>query len=67
MTYREGSIRLDLSSSGRGLQQTMLILAYLYSNPGGRTWMSRTRTSKSFASEIYRLITEVARESDSQE
>lgn len=34
MEYREDGIRLDLSSSGRGLQQTLLILAYMYANPG---------------------------------
>ena len=34
MTYREQGTTLDLSSSGRGLQQTLLILAYLYANPG---------------------------------
>lgn len=34
MTYREQSDSvLDLSSSGRGLQQTLLLLAYLYANP----------------------------------
>ena len=30
MGYRERGIALDLSSSGRGLQQTLLILAYMY-------------------------------------
>lgn len=35
MTYRERTeIRLDLSSSGRGLQQTLLLLAHLYANRG---------------------------------
>ena len=34
MTYREQGARLDLSSSGRGLQQTLLLLAYMYANPG---------------------------------
>src|SRR5204863_246251 len=35
MTYREASrVRLDLSSSGRGLQQTLLLLAHLAGNPG---------------------------------
>ena len=34
MTYREGDISLDLSASGRGLQQTMLLLAFVYLNPG---------------------------------
>ena len=34
MSYEEKSgTRLDLSSSGRGLQQTLLILAHLYANP----------------------------------
>lgn len=37
MSYRErgpGGVRLDLSAAGRGLQQTLLLLAYLYANPG---------------------------------
>ena len=33
MGYREKGTLLDLSSSGRGLQQTLLILAYMYANP----------------------------------
>ncbi|MBI3358441.1 MAG: AAA family ATPase [Nitrospirae bacterium] len=35
MTYKDKrGIKLDLSSSGRGLQQTLLLLAHLYANPG---------------------------------
>lgn len=35
MTYCDPSgVRLDLSSSGRGLQQTLLLLAYMVANPG---------------------------------
>ena len=34
MAYRERGVTLDLSSAGRGLQQTLLLLAYLYANPG---------------------------------
>jgi hypothetical protein len=35
MSYREESgIELDLASSGRGLQQTLLLLAHLYTHPG---------------------------------
>lgn len=35
MAYKDGhNNTLDLSSSGRGLQQTLLLLAHLYSNPG---------------------------------
>lgn len=33
MAYGEGQVELDLSSSGRGLQQTLLLLAHLYANP----------------------------------
>jgi len=34
MSYVEGEIELDLVSSGRGLQQTLLLLAHLYTHPG---------------------------------
>jgi ABC-type transport system involved in cytochrome c biogenesis ATPase subunit len=35
LTYKdERGNKLDLSSSGRGLQQTLLLLAHLYANPG---------------------------------
>lgn len=34
MAYEEHGVRLDLSSCGRGLQQTLLLLAHLYANPG---------------------------------
>jgi len=34
MAYEEKNrIQLDLSSGGRGLQQTLLLLAHLYANP----------------------------------
>jgi hypothetical protein len=33
MDYKQGDVRLDLSSSGRGLQQTLLLLSHLYANP----------------------------------
>lgn len=34
MSYQEpGGLKLDISSSGRGLQQTLLLLAHLYANP----------------------------------
>src|SRR3970282_878169 len=35
MAYEEpNGIKLDCSSSGRGLQQTLLLLSHLYANPG---------------------------------
>lgn len=33
MSYREGDVRFDLASAGRGLQQTVLLLAHLVANP----------------------------------
>lgn len=33
MAYTEGDVRFDLSAAGRGLQQTLLLLAYLTLNP----------------------------------
>jgi hypothetical protein len=33
MTYSENGVRLDLESSGRGLQQTLLLLSYMFANP----------------------------------
>lgn len=34
MTFRSGGIDLDLSASGRGQQQTLLLLAHMAANPG---------------------------------
>lgn len=34
MSYHDRGIELDLVSSGRGLQQTLLLLAHLYTHPG---------------------------------
>lgn len=34
MSYREGGTLLDISCGGRGMQQTMLLHAYMYANPG---------------------------------
>lgn len=33
MSYEDGSIELDLASSGRGLQQILLLLTHLYTHP----------------------------------
>lgn len=34
MTYAEHGVSLDLSAGGRGFQQSLLLLAYMYNNPG---------------------------------
>lgn len=68
MRYRERGIWLDLSSSGRGLQQTLLILAYMYSKPGAVLLLDEPDAHLEILRqrEIYSLIREVAEESHSQ-
>ena len=68
MNYRERSVTLDLSSSGRGLQQTLLILAYMYANPGAVLLLDEPDAHLEILRQrqIYRHITEVALESGSQ-
>ena len=68
MTYREQGTTLDLSSSGRGLQQTLLILAYLYANPGAVLLLDEPDAHLEILRqrEIYQLITTVASDSGSQ-
>ena len=68
MAYREEGVRLDLSSSGRGLQQTLLILAYLYANPGNVLLLDEPDAHLEILRqrEIYRLLSETAEQSGSQ-
>lgn len=68
MGYSEQGTRLDLSSSGRGLQQTLLILAYMRANPGSVILLDEPDTHLEILRQrqIYHLITEAAQESDSQ-
>ena len=68
MTYREQDVELDLSSAGRGLQQTLLLLAYMYANPGAVLLLDEPDAHLEILRQrqIYRLLTEVAGESGSQ-
>jgi len=69
MTYREPSrIRLDISASGRGLQQTLLLLAYLYGNPGSVLLLDEPDAHLEILRQrqIYQLLTQVARRQGSQ-
>ena len=68
MTYRERGVRLDLSSSGRGLQQTLLLLAYMYGNPGAVLLLDEPDAHLEILRQrqTYRLLTGVARETGSQ-
>lgn len=69
MTYREsGGTRLDISSSGRGLQQTLLLLAHLYANPGTVLLLDEPDAHLEILRQrqTYQLLTEVASERGSQ-
>ena len=68
MGYRERGVSLDLSSSGRGLQQTLLILAYMYANPGAIILLDEPDAHLEILRQrqIYQLITKVASERNNQ-
>ena len=68
MAYREGDVQLDLSASGRGLQQTLLILAYLYANPGNVLLLDEPDAHLEILRQrqIYGLLSETAERSGSQ-
>lgn len=69
MAYVEpGGTTLDISSAGRGLHQTLLLLAYLYANP--RTVLLLDEPDAHLEvlrqRQTYQLITEVAQQRGSQ-
>lgn len=69
MTYEtSGKTILDISSSGRGLQQTLLLLAYLYSNPQTVVLLDEPDAHLEVLRQrqTYNLITEIARRQGSQ-
>jgi len=62
MGYREGKSSLDLTSSGRGLQQTLLMLAYVAANPGATILLDEPDAHLEILRQrqIYSVITELA-------
>ncbi len=68
MTYREHGVKLDLSSTGRGLQQTLLLLAYMYANPSATLLLDEPDAHLEILRQrqVYQLATDVASESGSQ-
>jgi ABC-type taurine transport system ATPase subunit len=69
MTYKDSSgVRLDLSSSGRGLQQTLLLLAHLTVNPGSVLLLDEPDAHLEILRQrqIYQLLTDSAQEQRSQ-
>jgi len=68
MTYIENDVRLDLSSSGRGLQQTLLLLAYMYANPNSVLLLDEPDAHLEILRQrqIYQVLTDVARMNGNQ-
>ncbi len=68
LAYEEKSLRLDISSSGRGLQQTLLLLAHLYSNPGAVLLLDEPDAHLEILRqrETYNLLIHVAEQQGSQ-
>ncbi len=68
MTYDEKGIEYDLSSAGRGFQQTLLLLCFLYSNAGKVILMDEPDAHLEVLrqKEIYKLISDVTRKLGSQ-
>jgi hypothetical protein len=69
MAYREqNGLRLDLSSAGRGLQQTLLLLAHLYANPDTVLLLDEPDAHLEVLRQrqIYQLLTSVAEAKNSQ-
>lgn len=70
MSYSEppSTVSLALSSSGRGLQQTLLLLAYLYANPNSVLLLDEPDAHLEIIRqrENYRLLSEIAYKVGSQ-
>jgi energy-coupling factor transporter ATP-binding protein EcfA2 len=69
MGYNESNgVFLDLSSSGRGLQQTLLLLAYLYSNPNTVILLDEPDAHLEVLRQrqTYNLVTDIAEKQNSQ-
>ena len=68
MTYRQGGIRLDLTAAGRGLHQTLLLLAHLTLNRGSVLLLDEPDAHLEVLRQrqIYQLLSETAQEHDSQ-
>ena len=68
MRYREHGTWLDLSSSGRGFQQTLLLLAYMYANEGAVLLLDEPDAHLEILRQrqTYGVINDVAEETGSQ-
>lgn len=67
-TEHKSDVRLDISSAGRGLQQTLLLLAYMHSNPGSVLLLDEPDAHLEILRqrEVFRIISEQAASLNSQ-
>ena len=68
MNYKERGTQLDLSSSGRGLQQTLLLLAYMYAHPESVLLLDEPDAHLEILRQrqIYQLLSDVAQSNGNQ-
>jgi energy-coupling factor transporter ATP-binding protein EcfA2 len=68
MNYKERGAQLDLSSSGRGLQQTLLLLAYMYAHPESVLLLDEPDAHLEILRQrqIYQLLSDVAQSNGNQ-
>jgi len=68
MRYGENGKSFDLSSSGRGLQQTLLLLSYMYANVGAVLLLDEPDAHLEILRQrqIYQLLVEVAQKNGNQ-
>lgn len=69
LSYREASgVELDISSSGRGCQQVLLLLSYLMANPGAVLLLDEPDAHLEILRQrdVYNLLTRIAAETNSQ-
>jgi len=69
LTYKERSgVELDLSSSGRGCQQVLLLLSYMLANPGAVLLLDEPDAHLEILRQrdVYNLLTEIAASNGSQ-
>ncbi|MFN7590827.1 MAG: AAA family ATPase [Planctomycetota bacterium] len=69
LTYRDRSgVRLDITAAGRGLQQTLLLLTFLMSNPGSVLLLDEPDAHLEILrqEQIYQLLTTTAQEQNCQ-
>lgn len=68
LSYEDGGVSLDIQCAGRGLQQTLLLLAHMEANPGAVLLLDEPDAHLEILRqrEIYNVLTDSARRSGGQ-